>query len=127
MTNVKKVTIDNMSIYHANGVVTIAKCKATGKFVKRAKAQAALDLHLNDRKFKFNVALLTVAMFSLLLALLSLTGVTQSDYSLDMLYNAGQGFAALNIKAAKMEFVSSVCGTLFLSNVFGIIIRSMFK
>ena len=124
---VKLIKLDGMSIYHANGIVTIAKCSITGKFVKRAKAQAALDLHLNDRKFKFNVALLTVAMFSLLLTLLSATGVTQSDYSMDMLYNASNGFSALNIKSAKMEFISSVCGTLFLSNVFGIIIRSMFK
>ena len=127
MTNVKKVTLDNMSIYHTNGLVTIAKCAVTGKFIKRAKAQAALNLHLSDSKLKFNIALLSIAMFSLLLTLLSATGVTQSDYSLDMLYNAGNGFAALNVKAAKMDFIFHVFGTLFLSSSVGIAIRSLFK
>ena len=37
------------TIYHVAGKVTIAKANSTGRFVKRAIAQAALDAHFASR------------------------------------------------------------------------------
>lgn len=37
------------TIYHVGGKVTIAKANSTGRFVKRAIAQAALDAHFASR------------------------------------------------------------------------------
>ena len=49
MTNVKTLRTLRLTIYYVNGRVTIAKSNATGRFVKRAIAQAALDAHFASR------------------------------------------------------------------------------
>ena len=55
----KVTATQGLKIWHVNGKVTIAKCVKTGRFVKRALAQKALDnalmpivtLPVNDSPF----------------------------------------------------------------------------
>lgn len=49
MANVKTLRTLRFTIYHVGGKVTIAKANSTGRFVKRAIAQAALDAHFASR------------------------------------------------------------------------------
>ena len=43
-----KINAGSFIVWHIKGKVTLAKCAITGKFVKRASAQAQLNITLSD-------------------------------------------------------------------------------
>jgi hypothetical protein len=124
MATIKTAT---MTIWHKAGTVTLAKDIKTGRFVKKERAQNALDREMEGRKY-FQVVLGGFAgMICLFIALACAVNVMPSEYSLDTIYNNGLGHTAIYLKESLCYMWATIMGSLGGLLLAGACVRQCFK
>jgi hypothetical protein len=124
MTTLKTAT---MTIWYKAGIVTLAKDIKTGRFVKKADAQWALDCAMEGRKGDQVVFGGVFGVICLFIALACAVNVMPSEYTLDTIYNNGAGHTAIYMKECLCYMWATIMSSLGGLLLVGASVRQCFK
>jgi hypothetical protein len=124
MATIKTAT---MTIWHKAGIVTLAKDIKTGRFVKKERAQNALDRAMESRKDDQVMLGAFAGVICFFVALACAVNVSPAEYTLDTIYNNGAGHTAIYLKECLSHMWATIMSSLGGLLLAGAAVRQCFK